>query len=72
MIGATAADCRPISPGADYGGILAVDKISSGESRDRTLRWYVLTRPDGSRRVSVRYWDGTDWQDAIAEQVSGE
>lgn len=46
------------------------DTLNSGGARDGTLRWHVVTSPDGSRRVSASYWDGETWQDAVREQVA--
>lgn len=70
LIDATAATCgsQPTPPATVLAG--PADKLNSGASRDGTLRWHVVTRPDGSRSVSASYWDGTTWQDAISEQVA--
>ena len=70
LIGATAATCgsQPTPPTTVLAG--PADKLNSGASRDGTLRWHVVTRPDGSRVVGASYWDGTSWQEAIDEQVA--
>lgn len=70
MISATAATCgsRPTPP-ADIPAE-PQDKLNTGAARDGTLRWHVVTRPDGSRSVSASYWDGSEWRDAIGEQVA--
>lgn len=41
-----------------------------GESTDGTLAWHVWVRPDGARHVSIDWWDGSQWQSAVATQVS--
>lgn len=70
MIGSASAACgsQPTPPAQTLAG--PQDKLSAGASRDGTLRWHVVTRPDGSRSVSASYWDGTGWRDAIREQVA--
>lgn len=72
MIGATVAQCsgQPTPPAEMLAG--PTDKINSGASRDGTLRWHVVTRPDGSRNVVAAYWDGSGWKDAFREQVAAE
>lgn len=69
-IDATAAMCgsQPTPPTTVVAG--PDEKLSGGASRDGTLRWQVVSRLDGSRSVSVEYWDGTAWKDAIREQVA--
>jgi hypothetical protein len=70
MIGAATAECgsQPTPPTEMLAG--PSDAISSGSARDGTLRWHVVTRPDGSRSVVTRYWDGSEWQTAFDEQVA--
>ena len=74
FVEATAADCRPQTPNAmpAISAIGASDKMNQGQSRDGTLRWHVVTHPDGSRDVDVSFWDGTAWQDALREEVAAE
>src|SRR5690606_33144694 len=52
MVGATAAACgsQPTPPATVLAG--PADKLSSGAAKDGTLRWSVVTRPDGSRSVA--------------------
>lgn len=52
------------------------DDLSIGLSADQTLSWRSLVRTDGSRRITVRMWDGTAMtteidDDVTAEQVKG-
>lgn len=70
MIGATVARCgsQPTPPAEMLAG--PADAIRSGAARDGTLRWHVVVRPDGARQVVVRYWNGSEWQAAIDEQVA--
>ena len=72
MIGAAVADCgsQPTPPAEMLAG--PSDTIRSGAARDGTLRWHVVAHPDGSRNVVAEYWDGTEWRDAIREQVAAE
>ncbi len=69
MIDAKAADCggTPFPPVIVSG---PSDTVRSGASNDGTLHWNVTVGPDGSRRVSASYWDGTGWQPALREQVA--
>lgn len=41
-----------------------------GLSPDQTLSWTSVVRPDRSRRVTVRLWDGTDMQTVIDDRVA--
>ncbi|OYW47268.1 MAG: hypothetical protein B7Z33_00755 [Sphingomonadales bacterium 12-68-11] len=70
MIAASAADCggQPTPPADLLAG--PEDQIRAGTARDGTLRWQVVVKPDGSRRVIVRRWDGSAWRDALDEQVA--
>lgn len=70
MVGATAAACgsQPTPPATLLAG--PADKIDSGASRDGTLRWHVVTSPDGGRSVVAEYWNGSAWQSAFREQVA--
>jgi len=72
MIGGTSAMCRsqPTPPAEMLAG--PTETVSSGASRDGTLRWHVVVRPDGSRTVAASYWDGDTWRDAVREQVAAE
>ena len=73
MIEARVADCRlesPQTPATDFTDDPS-EKINSGHSRDGTLWWRVVTKADGSRRVTATYWDGSAWQVAFMEQVEG-
>jgi hypothetical protein len=45
------------------------DNLAIGLAADQTLSWRSLVRPDGSRRITVRLWDGTAMQDVIDDQV---
>ena len=70
MIGAEAAACdsQPTPPAEMLAG--PQDAIRSGAARDGTLRWHAVVRPDGSRSVVARYWDGSEWQTAFEDQVA--
>ena len=70
LIDAKAAACgsQPTPPATVLAG--PSDKLNMGAARDGTLRWHVVTRPDGARTVSASYWDGTEWQVAFEEQVA--
>ena len=72
MIGATTALCgsQPTPPAEMLAG--PSDAINSGAARDGTLRWHVVSRPDGSRSVVASYWDGSGWQDAVRADVAAE
>lgn len=74
MIAATIAECqlpRPMpAPGVPI--VDADEKHNGGVSRDFTLHWDVIAKPDGSRSVKVIYWDGSDWKAAISERVAAE
>jgi hypothetical protein len=71
LIEAKVADCRsePFTP-------LTVRAVSTtihkGTADDGTLEWSVAARPDGSRTVVARYWDGSEWQFAVQEQVAAQ
>ena len=69
MIGAQVADCtsKPVPP-----IVVAApeESLRDGTSADGTLTWLVGVRPDGSRRVSVSYWNGESWQRAFSERVA--
>jgi hypothetical protein len=45
------------------------DDLAIGLSADQTLSWRSLVRPDGSRVVSVRQWDGTAMVTVIDNKV---
>jgi len=55
---------------------VAVDAGTEGEdmkigvSADQTLSWTSSVRADGSRRVTVRMWDGTAMQPVIDDRVA--
>ncbi|MEO6387643.1 MAG: hypothetical protein ABIT16_05615 [Croceibacterium sp.] len=72
MIGGKTAACngQPTPPADLLAG--PADTINAGVSRDGTLRWQVVTHPDGSRMAVATYWDGSAWQDAIRETVSAQ
>lgn len=46
------------------------DDLAIGLSADQTLSWRSLVRADGSRRITVRMWDGTAMTDAIDDVVT--
>src|SRR5690606_26907150 len=70
MIGAVTAACdsQPTPPAEMLAG--PENAIRSGAARDGTLRWHVVVRPDGSRSVVARYWDGEEWQTAFDDRVA--
>lgn len=39
-------------------------------SRDQTLNWEWQMRPDKSRTVTVRLWNGTDFDDVLTDRVA--
>jgi hypothetical protein len=45
------------------------DDLAIGLSADQTLSWRSLVRADGSRRITVRMWDGSAMQDVIDDDV---
>lgn len=55
---------------------VAIDGGAPGENRtiglspDQTLSWTSVVRPDGSRRVTVRLWNGTEMAPVIDDQVA--
>lgn len=69
MIGTEVADCRSPATPPPVARVPGPGD-SSGRSRDGTLAWSVIVEEDNSRSVEVRYWDGKNWQFAIAEQVA--
>jgi hypothetical protein len=46
------------------------DDLAIGLSADQTLNWRSLVRPDGSRQISVRMWDGAKMQPVITDDVT--
>lgn len=58
---------RP-SVGVEAGDI--GDDLAIGLSPDQTLSWRSLVRADGSRRITVRMWDGTAMQTVIDDVVA--
>ena len=44
--------------------------MAVGLSPDQTLSWTSTVRPDQSRRVTVRLWDGKDMKTVIDNQVA--
>jgi hypothetical protein len=46
------------------------DDLAIGLSADQTLSWRSLVRADGSRQISVRFWDGTKMQPVITDDVT--
>ena len=71
LIEAKVADCRS-EPFAPLTVRAASTTINKGAADDGTLEWSVATRPDGSRTVVARYWDGSEWQFAVQEQVAAQ
>lgn len=45
------------------------EDLAIGLSPDQTLSWRSLVRRDGSRRITVRMWDGTAMQAVIDDDV---
>jgi hypothetical protein len=70
MIGATVADCS--APPAEAIAAIPPAKLVEGRSKDGTLWWHVTVSPDQSRSVTVSYWDGSGWKDAINERVAAQ
>lgn len=54
----------PIEAGAEG------EDMAVGLSRDQTLSWTSTVRPDKSRRVTIRLWDGTKMASVIDDQVA--
>lgn len=46
------------------------DDMTVGLSADQTLSWTSTVRPDKSRRVSIRLWDGKEMATVIDDQVA--
>ena len=46
------------------------DDMAVGLSPDQTLSWTSIVRPDGSRRVTVRMWDGSAMTPVIDDRVA--
>lgn len=46
------------------------DDLAVGLSADQTLSWRSLVRRDGSRRITIRQWDGTAMLDVIDDDVT--
>lgn len=46
------------------------DDLSIGLAADQTLSWRSLVRRDGSRRITVRMWDGSAMQPVIDDDVA--
>jgi hypothetical protein len=46
------------------------DDLAIGLAADQTLSWRSLVRPDGSRQISVRLWDGSAMQPVITDDVT--
>ena len=46
------------------------DDLSIGLAADQTLSWRSLVRADGSRRITVRMWDGSAMQPVIDDDVT--
>jgi len=64
MLSAKVADCRSrpaVRPTPEW-----IDgDVRGGASTDGTLAWNVWVRPDGTRHVSIDWWDGSHWKSAI-------
>jgi ketosteroid isomerase-like protein len=69
MIAAKVADCRE-KPAVRPVVQLVDGDVREGVARDGTLAWHVWVRPDGKRRVSIDWWDGSAWQSAVAAEVT--
>ena len=46
------------------------DDMTVGLSADQTLSWTSTVRPDKSRRVTIRLWDGKEMATVIDDQVA--
>lgn len=46
------------------------EDLSIGLAADQTLSWRSLVRRDGSRRITVRMWDGSAMQPVIDDDVA--
>lgn len=46
------------------------EDMAVGLSHDQTMSWTSIVRPDGSRRVTVRLWDGKAMEPVIDDQVA--
>lgn len=47
-------------------------QMKSGFSYDQSLNWEWQVRPDKSRTVSVRLWNGTDFDEVLVDRVAAE
>lgn len=62
------ARCGTRPPVAIEAGAEGED-LAVGLSPDQTLSWRSLVRRDGSRRITIRMWDGTAMQTVIDDDV---
>jgi len=46
------------------------DDLAIGLAADQTLSWRSLVKPDGSRTITIRMWDGASMQNVIADVVA--
>jgi len=57
-------------PGATVTAAAEGDDMMVGMSRDQTLNWTSVVRPDGSRSITVRLWDGHDMTTVIDDRIA--
>lgn len=63
------ARCGSRPPVAIMPGIEGED-LAVGLSADQTLSWRSLVRPDGSRQITIKMWDGSAMQTVIDDDVT--
>ena len=71
MIRAKVATCEG-RPGVPLAAPAVGEDMKTGASRDQTLLFSSTVRPDGSRTVSVRVWNGTAHETVLEETVLPE
>jgi hypothetical protein len=47
-------------------------QMKSGFSYDQSLNWEWQVRPDKSRTISVRLWNGSDFDEVLVDKVAAE
>jgi len=57
-------------PGAAVTAAAEGDDMMVGMSRDQTLNWTSIVRPDGSRSITVRLWDGDEMATVIDDRIA--
>ena len=69
FLSAETASCQG-RPGVEIMARDEGDDVVVGLSRDQTLSWESVVRPDGSRTITIRRWNGTTMEPAIVDRVA--